>query len=328
MKINIVGWFGKKNIGDEAFKDAFRIIFLGHDIQFFTPPQQCPEADLVILGGGAVISPYYLQTMPKNSPKYILGASIEYESEMDLLSPHNFQSIMIRNSSDVLKLKNKVTCPVKDIPDLAFLLNPGEHKINLGNKNKKLGVMVTDYINPALNRSTDKFGKRSFNFIQNLAKELDDFIKNGWDVILIPLSTDGYGNDLRINLDLMAFMQKQPINITESLSPTEVISVIKDLDLAMCMKFHAHIFSIIAETPFVSIEFTRKVRLLLEENNLTELKAAWFEGDDFHCNFNDVTEKALKNNYSELFSKIRKSKVEEILLAMQEIRQDWLGNKI
>lgn len=324
MKINILGWYGKNNIGDEAFKNAHNVIFDGHDIQFYTPPKTPPDSDIFILGGGAVIAPFYLKCLPKNTPKYILGASVEYESEMDLLPEHNFQGIMIRNATDVAAMKSKVNCPVRAIPDLAFLLKPEQHKIDLGKKKKKLGVMITDYIMPALNRPPEKFSKRAYNFVRTLAKELDKFNRDGWDVILLPFSTGGYGNDLRINLDLMAFMETPCINIMQTLTPTEALGVINDLDLTICMKFHAHIFSIIAAKPFLSIDLTRKVDLLLQENNLQELRAGWFEEDEFIHTFEETTEKALSGNYSELFRNITGSKRDELSQVKKEVRRDWL----
>ena len=326
MKINILGWLSRQNIGDEAFKDAHRHIFLGHDLEFFAPPCTVPDSDLFVLGGGAVISPYYLKSLPSNTPKYILGASIEYASEMDLLPQHKFKGIMIRNATDVPILQSKVECPVTAMPDLAFLLSPSEHSIKLEPKKKKLGVMVTDYINPALNRPANKFAQRSFNFIQTLAKQLDDFIRQGWDVYLIPFSTGGYGNDLRINLDIMAFMEKQPINIMQTLAPMEAIALLRDMDLNMCMKFHAHVFSIIAGTPFLSIDLTRKVDLLLSENNLTELKAGSFKGDEFNCTIPEVKEIALNGNYQDKFKLIRKDKIKELNNIISIIHRDWLKN--
>ena len=48
-------------------------------------------------------------------------------------------------------------------------------------------------------------------------------------------------------------------------SATEMLAVIAGLHLAICMRYHSHIFSIIANTPFVSIANTPKVQFLMRD---------------------------------------------------------------
>src|SRR5436190_18938223 len=109
MKIDIVGWYGKNNIGDEAFRYAHPQFFEGHDIRYVTPPETCREsADLVVLGGGAVVAPFYLDTLPKDKPKYALGVDIAYESEIDLLAAADFKGVMVRNSTDLPAMRQKL----------------------------------------------------------------------------------------------------------------------------------------------------------------------------------------------------------------------------
>lgn len=271
MKINIVGWYGKNNVGDEAFRYVFKQFFASHDVAFYTPPEQCPPADIVILGGGAVASPYYLSTLP-NCTKYAIGIDLAYESEADLLDKANFRGIYVRTKSDAVALEQKVHCPVTAIPDLAFYIKTtGTPVLNKYKKTDRpvVGVLVTDYVNPAIDRPPERFGERAWNFKVKLAAELDLLWEQGYEVVLIPCSTGGYGDDRRINLDLAAFMKYPPVNIFDTLSPQTMVDLIRQCEFTICQRFHAHIFSIIAGVPFVSIEFTRKVRLLLEENNLT-----------------------------------------------------------
>jgi len=64
MKISIVGWYGKNNVGDEAFRFVLSDFFQDHQVEFVTPPQLCSNPDIVVLGGGAVASPFYLNTLP------------------------------------------------------------------------------------------------------------------------------------------------------------------------------------------------------------------------------------------------------------------------
>lgn len=338
MKINVVGWYGKKNVGDEAFRDALRktSVFDGHGIKYVTPPQKCDDPDIVILGGGAVSSPFYLDILP-DCPRYGLGLSLAYESEADLLAKAKFRHVFVRNESDVEAMRAKLGCPVDAMPDLAFALAPTSRDamyyesilrryIVRDEPRKALGVLVTDYVNPAIDRPVEKFGPRAWSFVQVMARELDKLAKD-YDIILIPCSTGGYGDDRRIDLDIAAFMKTQPINIMDTLEPFEVIDLISELDATVCMRFHAHVFSIIAGRPFVSIGFTRKVELLLKENGIEGVSAGQFVGDEFVMNdlpgmVKAVSETTDTAKYLEA-SAANRAKVKDVL---QRVRREWLGS--
>jgi polysaccharide pyruvyl transferase WcaK-like protein len=285
MKISIVGWYGMKNVGDEAFRAVLPQFFTGNEIEFVTPPNTCNNPDIVVLGGGAVAAPFYLDILP-DCPRYALGIDIAYESEIDLLAKYNFKGIFVRNSTDIEVMKRKISCPVEAIPDLAFLLTTRNSTIFSKYKQYKtrptVGVLVTDYVNPAIDRDVKKFAARSWSFQINLAKELDALQSAGYEVMLIPCATGGYGDDRRMNLGIAAFMQTKPTNIMDTLSPQSIIDLIDGLDVSLCMRFHAHVFSVIAGTPFLSIDYTRKVELLLKESNLTTHSVGKFQGDDFN----------------------------------------------
>lgn len=327
MKISIVGWYGMKNVGDEAFRCVLPEFFEGHEIEFITPPNKCNNPDIVILGGGAVTAPFYLDILP-DCPRYGLGLSIAYESEIELLSKYNFKGIFCRNSTDIEQMRNKLDCPVDVMPDLAFLLQPNNSKIiekYSNGKKKPIGVFVTDYVNPAIDRSVDDFGARAWSFVQTMAKELDKLSKE-FEIILVPCSTGGYGDDRRINLDLAAFMKSRPVNIMETLSPTEMIDLISGMHATICMRLHAHIFSIIAGTPLLSIGVTRKVKLLLEENGITALKSGEFCGDEFHID--DLSEKIEAMSFESdtaHYLKTAASNRSQLLNIMQRVRKEWLA---
>lgn len=318
MKINVVGWFDRKNVGDECFRYVLKDFFSGHDVKFVTPPSKCDSPDIVVLGGGAVASPFYLNILP-DCPRYAIGIDLAYESESELIKNANFKEVYIRNNTDCNLLKTKVLCPVHLMPDLAFYLSPTNANVLIKYKKtskKTLGVFVTDYVNPALDRSNAEFRERADFFTINLAKKLDE-LSNEYEIILVPCSTAGYGNDIRINLDLVAFMRNQPTYILETLNPIEMIDLMKDLDLALCMRFHAHIFALITETPIMSIEFTKKVKNLLEEHDLLDSTVISYKNKKFDFSNFEIKQKTIKGlskNYKNCLEKIKK-----------QVRQDWLG---
>lgn len=328
-KINIVGWYGKHNVGDEAFKVVFEKFFDGYSLQFFTPPQQCPNGDHTILGGGAVASPFYLNTLPTGK-KLAIGIDLAYESEADLLAKQEFKSIYVRTKTDCEALKPKVKCPVYQIPDLAFYLqksnqSPMQKYKKFKNK-KTVAVLVTDYVNPAIDRHYENYAQRAWEFKVKLAHELDVLAGEGFEILLLPCSTGGYGDDRRINLDLAAFMKYEPTNILEEINPQAMIDLIAECEFTICQRFHAHIFSIIAGVPFVSIEFTRKVKLLLEENQLLDWTGGLYENKStFDFSKVQAVWKGFKATDSRKLSDLSKDNFDKLNLIKSQVLGEIFG---
>lgn len=329
MKISIIGWYGMNNVGDEAFRCVFRQFFRGHELEFVTPPAPCNSPDIVILGGGAVASPFYLDNLP-DCPRYALGVDLAYESEVDLIAAKDFKGIVVRNVTDYEAVSEKVHCPVWSSPDLAFYLRPSGTDI-LGryrqktHKSKVLGIFATDYVNPAIDRPIAEFAEKAFSFKLQMAQQLDKLAEDGYEIVLVPCATGGYGDDRRINLDIASFMQHPPTIIFDTIGPQSMIDLIADLDAAVCMRFHSHIFSVIAGTPFVSIEYTRKVKLFLEENNLTQATFGTWKNNEFDASRLSETLAAVSNSPMKCHLQSTASMNFDMLQDLRRrVRREWL----
>lgn len=329
MRISIVGWYGKNNVGDEAFRYVLGEFFKGHEVEFVTPPNRCDRPEIVVLGGGAVASPFYLETLP-DCPRYALGIDLAYESEADLLAKANFREICVRTKTDAEALLKKVSCPVHAIPDLAYYiqlqgvgvlgtLRPPTDK-------PAIGIFATDYVLPAIDRPISKFANRGMTFVVGIARELDILARQGYEIVLVPCSTGGYGNDIRVNLDIAAHMKEQPTVIMETLTPHDMVELIADLNVAVCMRFHAHIFSMIAGTPLVSIEFTRKVKLWLKEQGLEDCTAVTSNDSSFHWDGLREKIKAVDHPHNvQEFHRLSAIYHDQLCDLKKRVRRDWLG---
>lgn len=327
MKISIVGWYGMNNVGDEAFRSVFPQFFDGHEIEFVTPPRVCNNPDIVVLGGGAVASPFYLDTLP-DCPRYALGIDIAYQSEIDLLAPKKFKHIYVRNNTDINDMREKLGCSVHSTPDLAFYLKKtGKDMMSRYKRHglkPTLGVFITDYINPAIDRPWEEFGIRAYSFKTDLAKQLDG-LSQDYEIMLVPCATDGYGDDRRINLDMKAYMKNEPTVVMETLSPNEMIDLIAQMDCTLCMRFHAHIFSVIAHTPFVSIDFTRKVNLFLKEHDMEWAKVCTVEKDKANIvHFKEKIAAARQGDSRQRFMEISDNYNKKLESIRTSVRSEWL----
>lgn len=278
-KIDILGWYNRNNIGDDAFQQVLGSWFADHDVRFVTPPQETrKDADLVILGGGAVVSQFYLERIQhfredgSAIPVIALGVDVEYPQEIDLLMRYGVDKVVFRSQEDVALWNGKAEdCLMMDeaiyTPDLAFDLTVrGKPILPTFKKTDKrtVAVFATDYVMPSANRDLYFFGPRADQFAHGMAGVLDRMTEK-CEIILMPCSTGQTGNDKRINLHIASFMKHPPVIVEQQLEPSTMIDFIADCTAVMSMRYHPHIFSLIAGTPCVSVEFTKKVRTILSE---------------------------------------------------------------
>src|SRR5260221_3082482 len=129
--IPILGWYNQQNVGDEAFKDIFQAAVRQVDpaarVSFHTPfnPLKSPPPDKVILGGGDVIRPFYLEKIPPEVKVFPLRVCLGYESEIELLEKAAVPFALFRNVLDA-ELANAKGINAKYCPDLTYFLDEPE----------------------------------------------------------------------------------------------------------------------------------------------------------------------------------------------------------
>jgi polysaccharide pyruvyl transferase WcaK-like protein len=290
MQIHVVGYYDMKNVGDEAFRPAIANFFKAHEVRFFnidlyrkSPP---PTPDVIVLGGGDVVTPYYLPTITASaSPvKIALGVGLGYESESDLAAQAGFSAWFLRNQRDVDLVRNKTNCVVEYTPDLAFAIKPsGEDVLSrYAPKDKPVvAVFLTDYMMPSRVRSDDTFWRRSQKFLESFGRFCTSLQKRGYQVVCVPCSGDAHADDRRVHLSLRSYVNNDLVCVNDLLSPQEVVDLLADSDAAVCQRFHSHVFAMSANTPIMSVGFTRKVRKLVEAAGHGVLTECFSDGGEY-----------------------------------------------
>ena len=79
MKILVIGFVGKNNIGDDQYKLSFQKLFKDHEFTF--SPRITEELvnnhDMIMLGGGNILNEHYLGCLqPYKGKKRIVGFSL------------------------------------------------------------------------------------------------------------------------------------------------------------------------------------------------------------------------------------------------------------
>lgn len=273
MKIHVLGYYGMNNVGDEAFRPAMSYIFDGHNVEFFNidvyRELPHPTPDVLVLGGGDVVTPYYLPVVSQNHAKIKigLGVGLGYESESELAAKAGFTGWFLRNHSDVSLVKSHTSIPIEYTPDLAFGLKPSGNKVlhrYVPFGRPVVAVMLTDYLMPAHTRSEESFWDRTRAFLPHFGDFCTQLYRQGFDIVMVPCSGDGHADDRRVHMSVRAFTSKPVFCIPDLLSPQDMIDLLAEVDYTVCQRFHSHVFAMIAGKPILSISFTRKVNKLLE----------------------------------------------------------------
>ncbi|MEX0596356.1 MAG: polysaccharide pyruvyl transferase family protein, partial [Candidatus Paceibacterota bacterium] len=170
------------------------------------------------------------------------------------------------------------------------------------NKNeKKVGIFLSNTIR---NRNDLKSYNRILNNLAYCISKMADYklssklyskLKNKctsgdgasnakvYQIYLISFSTNSQNpkeDDRLINADLYSRIMKYSssskgkynnVHLIESNVPVdEILPIFKNFYMTICTRFHAHIFSMIAKVPFLSIYSSRKVEDILTSHNLHE----------------------------------------------------------
>lgn len=280
----VIGWYGRRNSGDEAFREVHRLIFSDLPLTWLRPGSQAPfdpqvEArdDLVLVSAGDVITSFYFDWIPPNAKIIVYGAGIAWDAEFEFLGSikERLKAVWVRNECDVVPLKN-LGINAFYTPDIVFNLVPNITPIQKESVRKRAYVMLTDSKRADALRNNDllRFTQQQ-NFLWQLGESLD-FLAEWYQLVFVPFSFDRNDFDLAAIYDLLPRLRnaqgRDEAEIIENeMEPLEMIRFCASADIIVTTKFHGVVYSIMNEIPFVAVSDARKVRLICEENGFSDV---------------------------------------------------------
>lgn len=272
----ILGYYDRGNLGDEAYKIAMKNLFPSFaNFRFVNidgAEQQLSEMQYVVFGGGDLINEYFAPTLRKlctklksNCQRSVIGVSmgISYVSYLESDCLTYFDSLFLRSQTDVRPLQKILGSTVPHyLPDVTFSLEP---------------IVI-----PRPVRSRPLIGVflavcQHHQVKHDLASLLSSLAEHA-DITLYRFNSGGEPreDDSFFNNDIARLVaaknDKHTLTVNNRPYDThKMLKKISRLDMAICMRYHSHIFSMITGTPFVSIGITRKTSLLLTDSGLTHM---------------------------------------------------------
>lgn len=276
----VIGYYGHNNIGDEQYKSSFTKLFKNENIKFIDcdmiVDKEFKDDDIIVVGGGDIINNYFMYNINKkfkntNNKIYAISVGIPFiniiiNSAYKLLI---FNKIFVRTQQD-MKLLQSYYEDIYYLPDISCNLFTNMDRsliLNKKNVNKKV---ICFCLSRSIYDNTNE--NLYLQFLNNMSYIISYLAHKSYDIILLPFNTDENNdndNDILLQKDLMKVLQsdirRKVTNITEAKTINEIKDIFLECDLIVPMRFHAALFSIYLNKPFISLITTRKMNNLMKD---------------------------------------------------------------
>ena len=346
-KILHVGYFNKYNAGDDVFMLIFKYLNKKNNAYKSHYIDKGYDYKTLMLGGGDVINNYFCDKINYNiKNKIAYGVGIPYLNLMHLLN--NFNKIILRSPNDyddVINMTNITNnnIVVKHQPDISWMvLDYYKPKKIFGNNKTRIGfALPRTYHNSSCTNEYISLVYELYNFIKllienedvivylipfciNLGQNEDDNILNNqlFDLLIInsEIETE-YIDDIKFVKSNNVIKCSLMDNLKDCNYVYKLFNIINSMDLMICGRYHAHQFSAICNTSFISLSCSRKCEELMKEWDMSEYHYK-FETNNLiipinlnSCDlfewFKEIDKKKLKKKINDIH--INKLKIKEMI---------------
>lgn len=279
--LTFVGWYGRRNAGDEAFREVHEALFPGTPKRWISTAAEAgdPSEQVYVLGGGDVFLDYYIEMIPAGAKFFAYGIGLGGPEQVEsvLARRDRLQGIWLRNPEDVATLR-AAGLEAHYTPDIAFLLGDAvrarpQHPTVAASERKRLVFCPSGNADQTALQRQDigDFFYQGYLKVA-LARQLDELSKF-YDILMLPLSHDYKDMDLGFIGQVHGLMKRPDAAkvIAEELPPLDVARLIADCELCVTMKFHGLVFAALSGVPFVNIGLTRKTQMFCADLGVPEL---------------------------------------------------------
>lgn len=277
MRLVFIGWYGRRNCGDEAFQAVHQHLFPNiekvwlekcHGFEF-------QDNDVVILGGGDVLMPYYVDAIPADRKFFVYGCGLADSRSIDYvasLSPR-IHGIWLRNEADVAALRKRGVA-ASFTPDIFFQLAPSLRETGDPFPTEKRLVFA-----PSNNhfRHFQRTGNiKDFSYMNYFMYEMAgilDYLAEFYHIDFVSMSMDNNDDDPAFANTVYGLMtRRHRVTLHEySGNPIKIFRTIQNAKLCISMKYHGLVFALTAGTPFINVGLARKTQLFCSENGFDDV---------------------------------------------------------
>lgn len=293
-QVLVQGFYGKANLGDELFKNAFQFLFPELDFAFVDKitTDSLLGADAVFIGGGSLldqplfIDNGYLPIWKKLSslPLFYIGVGAEtdiHKQHQQFMSKAKLVALRSEARIDEVKALNP---NVIVIPDLVYALVPCVSSVKIPNS---VLVMPNISVVPSWNDPNWKHAAWGY-FKSEFAQFLDSLIETGNRVDFLPLCTNPKLNDAHAAQEIINFMSRRGRHIHhEQASFEKSTQLISQYETMITQRFHGIVLANMCQVPALALWHHDKLR----EDSVDNLSYYGLTKSQLHQSFFRVAQK-------------------------------------
>lgn len=280
-KVTVLGWYGQGNLGDEAYKIAFPLLFPGVEFEFVNDIKSVNST--VVLGGGDVYNAFYIDKLRRLSArKFAMSVNCTDKQLIDQ-SIAMFDKVFFRAHNTAF-----VNDKVRVFPDFTFILEPSilrgkeliERQFKETDSDKYERVIVV-VMNSFLSVNEGLLARDYLNF-EKVATDLAQiFDETSASFLFLPF-TNGFPQNDRITNSVVysrcKFWKKNSLWY-RPISVQEALDICCAANLTISSRLHGDIFSVIGGTPFIDLTHHSKTHAFLDFINRPEWSVNYWKFD-------------------------------------------------
>lgn len=258
-KVVVIGFYGKGNIGDEAFKSAFTNLLPECDLSFvdYVPGDINVVYDAAIIGGGNVLDNDWLKLGGVAIPISFIGISASVISEGHRQAIEKSKITIVRDKTTQNNIASSIL-----MPDLAFALPQPSDVVH--KEDPHVIVLMNDHLRPR--KGMAEYHTHAFNWFKHEFATCLDTVVNDYNLKIkfMCMSNNPKINDLASAQEIIKSMQRKDM-VTFGLSTETVLGSLKSSRLVITQRYHGMIFATQQAHPFLAVSAHDKFRNYCDE---------------------------------------------------------------
>lgn len=263
MRVLVVGYYQKSNLGDDLFVEAFQHLFPEIDFVFADQitQQHLIGIDAIFFGGGSFLGEELKTKVAldviKTYPLFYIGVGSEtnlHPSHQALLPLAKLVAIRT-NANHERQLSINPNTIV--IPDLVYAL-PNSFWREPKTPNS---ILFLPNINTVPDWKSPHYKYAGWDLFKNeVAQALDGLLEQGWSIDFFSMSSDPHQNDDYAAAEIINRMTvRKPRVLQETIFP-KVLALFASYQLIITQRYHGAILADLAYVPSITIHHHDKLK--------------------------------------------------------------------